>query len=50
VSRVGAGDIAAGVFIVAVVYVLVRPQSAGAELVEAIGSMMVALVKRAADL
>jgi hypothetical protein len=37
-------------FLVAIVYVLVRPRSKAAEAVDAIGQMMVALVRRAVDL
>lgn len=35
------------VFIVAVVYLLVRPQSHAVELVEGFGNMMVSMVRRA---
>lgn len=44
------GDWFALVFIVAVVYVLVRPQSKAAELVGAITDMVTAMVKSATDL
>lgn len=37
-------------FVVAVVYVLVRPSSKAAELVDAVGSLMLALTRRATDL
>ncbi len=36
-------------FVVAIVFVLVRPQSKAAETVEAIGAMMTALVRSATD-
>lgn len=37
-------------FLVAVVYVLVRPASKAAELVDAVGSLMLALTRQATDL
>jgi hypothetical protein len=37
-------------FVVTVIYVLVRPQSKAAEAVDAVGDMLVALVRRATDL
>lgn len=37
-------------FVVAVVYVLVRPRSKAAELVTAFGGMLIAIVRRATDL
>lgn len=45
-----AGDILAGIFLLALLYVLVRPQSKAAELVEAFTSLFTAIVKRATDL
>lgn len=37
-------------FIVAIIYVLVRPRSKAAELVDAFGRMLVAMVRSATDL
>lgn len=45
-----AGDVLAGLFVVAVIYVLVRPRSAGVAFVQAVGSALTAIVKSAADL
>jgi hypothetical protein len=44
------GDWIGLLFVVAIVYVLVRPRSKAAETVEALGSMLVSLVRRATDL
>jgi hypothetical protein len=43
-------DIAAGVFGLAVVYLLVRPHSKAADLVTGFGNAMTAIVTHAADL
>lgn len=43
-------DLLAGLFLVALLYVLVRPQSGGGELVKAFGDVMTAIVSNAADL
>lgn len=43
-------DVLALAFVVAVVYVLVRPRSKAADLVEGVGNMMIALVRQATDL
>lgn len=43
----GLGDWLGVLFIVAVIYVLVRPRSRAAQLVEALGAMVVALVRTA---
>lgn len=45
-----AGDVLALLFLVAVAYVLVRPQSGAAQLVGAMGQAGVALVKRATSI
>lgn len=37
-------------FVVAIVYMMVRPGSKAGELVEALGSMLVAMVRKATDL
>jgi hypothetical protein len=44
------GDVLAAVFVLAIVYVLVRPQSKGGELVTAFGDVMTALVSNATDI
>jgi hypothetical protein len=44
------GDWLAVLFVVAMVYVLVRPRSKAAELVEGFGKFVVALVSKATDL
>lgn len=44
------GDWLALLFLVTIIYVLVRPGSKAAELVDAVGSMMVAMIKRATDI
>jgi len=41
------GDIFAGVFIVTILYILVRPQSVAAQAVDAVAGAAVALVRRA---
>jgi len=46
----GWADWAGVVFVVAVVYVLVRPNSRAAELVEGFTGMLTAMIRRAADL
>ncbi len=46
----GLADWIALVFLVALVYVLVRPRSRASELVEAFGNMVVSMVRRATDL
>ena len=43
-------DLLMGLFVVAVVYVLVRPRSAGVEFVKSVGDALTAIVKSAADL
>jgi hypothetical protein len=43
-------DLLAGLFLVALLYILVRPQSGGAELIRAVGDAMTAIVSNAADL
>lgn len=43
-------DLIAGLLLVAILYILVRPQSKGGALVTAFGSAMTALVTSAADL
>lgn len=47
--RVTVGDVLAVGFLLAVVYVLVRPRSGAAQLVQAIGTAGVAIVRRATD-
>lgn len=37
-------------FVVAIIYILVRPSSKAAEAVDAVGGMVVALVRRATDI
>ena len=44
------GDWLALLFLVTIIFVLVRPRSKAAELVEAVGSMMVNMVRRATDI
>jgi len=44
------GDWLGLLFVAAIIYVLVRPQSRAAELVEAVGRMLIALVASATDL
>ncbi len=44
------GDWLGLLLVVAIIYVLVRPQSKAAELVDAVGGMLVAIVRRATDL
>lgn len=44
------GDIVAGIFLLTMLYILVRPQSKGAELVDGLTKMFTAVVKRATDL
>lgn len=39
------GDVLAGVFVVALVYVLVRPRSKGAEAVKLLGDVLTSLVR-----
>ncbi len=43
-------DIAAGLFVVAIIYVLVRPRSKAGQLVTAFGTALTAIVSNAADL
>jgi Na+/H+ antiporter NhaD/arsenite permease-like protein len=43
-------DIAVSIFVVALVYILVRPSSKGADMVAAVGGALVAIVSNAADL
>lgn len=43
-------DLIAGVFIVAVIYILVRPSSNGTAFVTAFGSFMSAIIGQATDL
>jgi hypothetical protein len=45
-----AGEFIVGVFILAIVYVLVRPRSKGVELVTAFGAMVTAITSAATDL
>ena len=44
------GDWIGILFVVAIVYVLVRPRSKAAETVQAVGDMLVSIVRRAVDL
>lgn len=44
------GDVAVAVFVIAIVYVLVRPRSKGVALVTGFGSMVTAIVNAATDL
>jgi len=44
------GDLIAAAFLVAVIYVLVRPQSQAGQLVTAFGSAVTAIVRTATDL
>lgn len=46
----GWGDWLALVLVVAIVYLLVRPSSKAAEMVDAFGRLMIGLVKSATDL
>jgi hypothetical protein len=41
------GDVFAGIFVVTILYVLVRPQSLAAQAVDAVAGAGIALVKRA---
>lgn len=43
-------DVMAAIVVVAIIYVLVRPQSQGAQMVSALGNAIVAIVRNAADL
>ena len=43
-------DLVAGLFLVAVLYVLVRPQSKGVDLIQAFTKAMTAIVAQATDL
>ena len=43
-------DLIAGLFVVTIIYVLVRPRSKAGELVGAFGSALTAIVRNAADL
>jgi hypothetical protein len=43
-------DLLAGLFVVTIVYVMVRPRSKAGELVDAFGSALTAIVRNAADL
>ena len=49
-NRRGFGDIIGALIIVAIVYVLVRPHSAGVELVAAVGGLFESMVRNAIDL
>jgi hypothetical protein len=49
-SRYTAMDFVAGVFVIAMVYVLARPQSKAVDLVKGFGSAMTAIVSHATDL
>jgi len=49
-SRVSVGDLVAGVFVVAAIMVLVRPQSKAAQAVDAVTGALVAIVRRATDI
>lgn len=44
------GALAAGVFYVALIYVLVRPGSRGAESIQSFGDMMGSLIRTATDI
>jgi UPF0716 family protein affecting phage T7 exclusion len=44
------GDWIGLLFLVAIVYILVRPQSKAAQLVDAVGHMLVSIVRRVTDL
>lgn len=44
------GDVLALAFVAALIYVLVRPQSKAADMVEGFGNMLIALVRQATDL
>lgn len=48
--RSNIGDVLAISFVLAIVYVLVRPRSKAAEAIQAVGDMLVAMVRRAVDL
>lgn len=48
--RATLADFLAGIFVLAVVYVLVRPSSKGADLVTGFGSAVTAIVSAATDL
>lgn len=50
VRGAGVADILVGLLVVAGIYVLVRPSSPGPELINNVVSMVVAVVKQAADL
>lgn len=45
-----AADLIFGLFVVTIIYVLVRPQSGGIAFVNAFGQALTAIVKSAADL
>lgn len=49
-NGLGLGDWFMLLFVVAAVYVLVRPRSKAAEFVTSIGGMMTAMVRRATDI
>jgi hypothetical protein len=44
------GDLLAAVFLLALIYVLVRPRSASVQAVDAIGKAVVAIVRTATDI
>jgi len=50
VVRAYLADLLAAVFLLAILYVLVRPQSKGADLVNGFGAAMTAIVTAATDL
>lgn len=49
-NRAAIGEWITVIFFVAMLYILVRPRSNGAEFVKAFGTAMTAIVKNAADL
>lgn len=48
--RTGLADVLVGVFIVALLYVLVRPRSAAADAVRVVSDALVAIVRTATDI
>lgn len=43
-------DLAAGLFLVTIIYILARPRSGGVQLIQAVSGALAAIVTQAADL
>lgn len=43
-------DVITGLFVVAIIYVLVRPRSAGVDFVKSFGAALTAIIKNATDI